>query len=232
MQIFAYAPGWADLVVAQLAVSHNTERPDLWGYACLCIGRNFDALINEYYEEIDYVTGSYLHVFSMLPPPRLFFESRISLLKQKSDVQEDAVYLKQRLTSMQGNYRSLYAYDDPRHKQQLISEKVRLLKDLASAGLRADQYADFLFFNFGGERGNIDIDVIAAKQSPIGERASHNLQMAFFERLGKQAEKHYLKQDSVETFVKSLGWEWSARIALQKALNLKTYIDGFLKGFT
>jgi hypothetical protein len=67
--IFEYARGWADLIVDQLAAARGSDNPFIWGYACLSIGRQFDPVIEEHYDEIDETTGDTLHVFSMMPPP-------------------------------------------------------------------------------------------------------------------------------------------------------------------
>lgn len=146
MFIFSYATGWADLVVDQLASARGSDNPFIWGYACLCVGREFDAVIGEYYDEINEITGETLHVFSMLPPPIGLLDERIQQMRRGG--LGSSSY--ERLLSLRNSTRA-YSVDPKRmadNKRIQIREKVELLKELEGAGLRVNQYADFLFFDF------------------------------------------------------------------------------------
>lgn len=224
MQVFAYARGWADLVVSQLAASHNTDNPEFWGYSCLCIGRKFDDIIEKLYPEIDYYTGPYLHIFSLLPPPESFLYKRINEMQKAKNVPDKVIYATDRLLALERDKGMYYFYD--RRKQ--IQEKVSILKDLSKAGLAVDQYADFLFFDFRKVNDEVHIEVIAAKSTPIKEGASSYDYIDLFANMGKKAELHYLKGDDVNKFVKDLSLEWSIKIGISKALGLKEYIFEFI----
>jgi hypothetical protein len=225
MQVFAYSAGWADLMLAQLAASHDSPDPTEWGYACLCIGRHFDEPLESLYDEIDVATGKFLHVFSLLPPPRTFVDRRLAELRQSRNTAGAVERVRTHLLALEARHSGLYHYK----RRQQVAEKVRLLKELADAGLRTDQYADFLFFSFRRESDDIDIDVIAAKQSPLAEGASSYAYVDLFQRMGRIAEKHHSRNDDVERFVSALSLEWSAKIALRKTFDLKQYIEGFFK---
>lgn len=224
MQVFAYARGWADLVVAQLAASHKTDDPVLWGYACLCVGRKFDDVIEKLYPEIDHVTGSYLHVFSLLPPPKEFLYEKIQALKLSSPSSKTILYAQNRLSALAHDKGMYYCYD----RRQQIQERVNLLKDLQNAGLSADQYADFLFFDFRKNENDIEIDVIATKSTHLKEGESDYSYIDLFAKMGEKAENHFRKGDSVEAFVKDLSIEWDLKFSISKVLGIKKYIKEFI----
>jgi hypothetical protein len=56
---------------------------------------------------------------------------------------------------------------------RVARERAVLLSDLRDAGVKAGMNTDFLFFNFrrAGEPGAMDIDIIAAEQSPLRDDA-------------------------------------------------------------
>ena len=221
MFIFTYSEKWADIVVSQLAARHQTTDPQHWSYACLCLGRAFDPILAKYYLEIDEILGPYLHVFSLLSPPRAFIEKKYQELRSRSD--DLSQRSKLLYESMLTGSRSLVP-----DERQMIREKVQLLADLRDAGLRADQYADFLFFSFRATDEDIDIDVIAAAAAPISEGASTNAFLDLFASMAKIAEKHYRANDPVEAFVNDLRLRWAIRIDIRKARDLYEYIRGFV----
>jgi hypothetical protein len=235
MFIFEYGQGWADLVTCQMTVTRGSNNPFVWGYACLCIGSQFDPIIEQRYAEIDYVTGEYLHVFSMLPPPKSFLDERLKESRGSSDLSSAVTY--ERLTRLRNSKR---AYPDSAEvgakrraelRHTMIDEKVRLLKELQEhGGMQVGLKADFLFFDFRrvGSDDDVDIDVIAAMQSPLGDSSTPSQYIQLFESMAKKAKQHYERADSVERFVKSLDISWSARIALNKTTNLKTFISLFV----
>jgi len=225
MHLMVYAKGWADLVVSQLAASHNTEDLACWGYSCLCIGRKFDDIIEQNYAEIDDVLGRHLHVFSMLPPPKSFLYERIKELDSASSVTEQALYATNRLLSLKQDKDMYYRYDRSRQ----IQEKVRLLRDLKEVGMPVNQYADFLFFDFRKPEEEIEIDIIAAKATPIKEDATSYEYIDLFKRMGERATFHYKKEHDVYRFVDGLNLEWSFQIAVSKIFGIHEYIKKFIE---
>jgi len=233
VQLFCYADGWADLVIAQMAATRESPKAMFWGYACLCVGRHFDDVIEELYEELDRATGEYLHVFSMLPPPRAIVEKRLMQLRViEPELPGPAAVMRERLTSLQSRTGQLYAYQGKGARRTQVGEKVRLLKELAEAGLKVDQYADFLFFDFHQRGDQVDVDVIAAKQSPVVEGASSYKYVDLFSQMGKKARSHYMRGDSVEVFVKDLGFDWAIHVALEKTFSLRIYLENLAKGLS
>ena len=221
MFIFTYSEKWADIVVAQLAARHRTIDPQHWSYACLCIGRAFDPILAKYYLEIDEILGPYLHVFSLLSPPREFIEKRYQELRSRSDALSQRS--KSLYESMLTGGRSLVP-----DERLMIGEKVELLRDLRNAGLQADHYADFLFLSFRATNDDIDIDVIAAAATPLSKGSSANAFLDLFASMAKIAEKHYKANHSVEALVNDLRLRWAIRIDIRKARDLYAYIRGFI----
>jgi hypothetical protein len=162
VHIFTYSKEWADLVVAQIATSHGTRCVAAWGYGCLVVGKEFEAVIERNWQAVDRIAGPYLHVFALIPPPKDFVGDRLRALKQASP-SDDRDFAIER-------YTALVSQADP-PKSILVREKIELLTDLRQAGLRADQYADFLFFEFRNEGADVDIDVVAAKSAAIAAEA-------------------------------------------------------------
>ena len=236
MFIFEYAKGWADLVVGELAASSESDRPDLWGYACVCIGRELEPFLEENYQEVNYVTGKYLQVFSMLPPPAHFLDQRIREMERA----DKSMYVSAALKRLSEIRASKYAYDDNivesgerrgqiRHKK--IEEKLFLLEELKEAGLEVSQRVDFLFFDFRRTEDDpdVDIDVIAAMQSPFDKKEGASNMMDLFERMATKAEKHYQQGDSVDEFVRSLRMNWSLHLAMSKATRIQEFIKSLLQ---
>jgi hypothetical protein len=97
-------------------------------------------------------------------------------------------------------------------------KKVQLLEELTEAGLKADQYADFLFFDFHriNKEDHVDIDVIAARQTPLEDGASSYKYIDLFQRMANKAEKRFRNGDSVESFVDDLSFEWNVKIAWRR----------------
>lgn len=221
MFLFEYSRDWADLVVTQLAARHQTIEPKHWSYACLCIGRRFDPILAEHYLEIDEILGPYLHVFSLLPPPREFIAQRFQEVRERSDaLSRRAKYLYE--SFLTGNR------SDLPNRGKMIREKVKLLADLRDAGLQADQYADFLFFAFHLDGRDVDIDVIAAATAPLPDDARPNVFLDLFASMAKTAEKHYRANHSVKAFVDDLSLRWTVQIDIRKASDLYGYIRRFI----
>lgn len=221
MYLFAYCRDWADLVVTQLAARHETLEPKHWSYACLCIGKRFDPILAEHYLEIDEILGPHLHVFSLFPPPRGFVAQRYQELRHRSDALS---------RNAKDFYESLLTGDRSSlpDRLKMIEEKVRLLADLRSAGLEADQYADFLFFAFHSDSGDVDIDVIAAATAPLPDNAQPKAFLDLFDSMAKIAERHSRANHNVEAFVNDLSLRWTIRIDIHKAQNLYSYIRRFI----
>lgn len=221
MFIFEYSQDWADLVVAQLAARHQTLESKHWSYACLCIGKRFDPILAENYLEINEILGPYLHVFSLFPPPLEFISQRYQELRRHPDaLSQGAKDFYEALLTKDRSYL-------PNHRR-MIEEKVNLLADLRTAGLNADQYADFLFFAFRSDSGDVDIDVIAAATAPLSDDAPPKALLDLFGSMAKTAERHHRLNHSVEDFVNDLSFRWTIRIDIRKAFNLYSYIRRFI----
>lgn len=219
MFIFSYPQIWADIVVSQLLVSHNSMDINKWGYCCLCIGKRFDEIIEKHYEEIDLVTGKYFHVFSLTPPPKKIILKRIfEITGSNLDSKHKSLLLEQ-LDS--------FLKSGTIEKWHQISEKVELLKELKDAGLNINQYADFIFLKVVNESQSIRVESIAAKAAPLHENSSPQDYINFFQRLSVSAEKHYRDHKSIEEFVADLSLEWSIRIHLRNTYKLFQYIKEF-----
>lgn len=211
MFIFGYSSVWADLVTMQMR-SVLGPNPATWGYACLCIGREIDTLLEDNYEAVDAASGDFLHLFSLRPPPKAFLATRIREAQFAGHhALADAL---QRGTQC------------PKDRGQQVAEKVRLLRDLASAGLRADQYADFLFFDFQQDGETYDVDVIAAKAAPSLKDEQGVL--SFFRGLSQKAHLCAAKGQSAEQFVASATLSWDAKVALQRTGKLGEYVAKFI----
>jgi hypothetical protein len=220
MQVFIYSKSWADLMVTQLTAGSGSGRAEAWGYSCLCIGRNFEDVLERRYEEIDLYSGKYLHIFSLLPPPRKFLNRRIAALRQEDSLQ--AEWLREKLLELL-NDRYLYAY----RRSDQIHEKVRLLRDLADDGLNVDEYADFLFFDYRLVLDETHVDVIAVKQSPMERTAKDEEFIKLFGRMGELATELWERGASAEDYVRLLDKKWARRLALRRARNLARYIFDF-----
>jgi hypothetical protein len=154
MHLFAYSKSWADIVAAQMAASHGTRCVGAWGYGCIVIGREFEKIIEDHWLEVNRLSGRYLHVFCLVAPPMEFIGNRLAKLRHSPKTKDTqyAIDLLQKSISLR-----------PPDKRIQVREKVCLLKDLAEAGLKVDEYADFLFFDFRNDGADVEIDVIAAK---------------------------------------------------------------------
>lgn len=221
MHSLEYTFDWANLVVGQLIASHRAISPELWGYACFCIGSQFDAFIAEHYYEIDYVVGDHLHVFTLLPPPKNLLDERIGRLMRVSDGRCDDA--RQRLEVLRQKWYS------PLDKDDLQRERAVLLSELRGAGVKADMETDFLFFDFRRveEPGAVDIDLVAAEQSPLKDGAATGEYFKLFKQMAEKAAESYERGDTVDQFASSLKWRWSVRIALSRTLHLKEFVSLF-----
>ena len=220
MNIFGYSEEWADLVVAQLATTHGTRHVSKWGYACLVVGKEFEEVIERNWDKVDKFTGPYLHIFSFLPPPKLFVQERLNALKQ-SPSSPDREIAKEK-------YLKLIQSEDI-DRSILIREKVCLLKDLREAGLKVDQYADFLFLQFRKEGADIIIDVIAIKNAGIPIGADDRDYLTCIDKMTSIAKKHYQRNSPANVVVKDMTLHWDVKVSIQKATGLCDYIKSFLK---
>ena len=218
MHILEYSADWANLVVAQSTARNQTLDPAHAGYACLCVGRKFDPILEKHYSEIDKVMGPAFHIFSLFPPPHDFIVEHFKALRTNEDAPSEAA---------RAIYKSLLGKDRIA-PHEIVREKVQLLIGLGDAGLKEGQYADFLFFAFrpGGSAG---LDVIAAAAQPPGDDAKPEAHVGLFATMAKKAATHSQANDSIETFVKDLPLGWTAPIDIQKAKDLSAYIEGFIK---
>jgi len=223
MHIFAYSKEWADLVVAQISTSHRTRCAAAWGYGCIVVGKEFEGVIERNWEAVNRIAGPYLHIFALIPPPKDFVGSRLRALKDSppSDDREFAIE----------RYTNLLRQPDP-NRSYLIKEKVLLLTDLRNAGLKADQYADFLFFEFRNEGADVTIDVVAAKSAAIDAPADDMEYLKCIERMAHLAKKHYQRSSSVHVLVKDMALLWDAKISILKAMGLFSYMKDFVKNIT
>jgi len=214
MFVFSYSDAWADLVVQQLNERLGPD-PTSWGYVCLCVGREFEELIHDNYEAFNEVSGKHLHIFTLLSPPWAFAQARAAMAEAKG------------MGTLAARIRET-ATPQPRGTQ--ISEKVALLKDLTRVGLKADQYADFIFFDFDvSSNWQVDIDVVAVKTAPKPSNEEEALQL--FAHMAKVAERKSTEGCSAEEFVASMNWKWSIRVALKSGMNLSKYVSEFLSSF-
>jgi hypothetical protein len=116
---------------------------------------------------------------------------------------------------------------------QMVEEKVKLLSDLRYAGLKADQYADFLFFGFRGtHKDDITVDVIAAQAAPVPDNANPSAFLDLFASMARVAEKHYRANDDVAKFTRDLSLRWALQLDIRKARDLFAYIRSFIAGVT
>lgn len=75
----------------------------------------------------------------------------------------------------------------------------------------------------------VDIDLIAAKQSPLNSQSGPQDYLELFRRMGEKAERHYHQGNPVEQFVRALSLEWNARISINLTDRLRTFLDYFIK---
>lgn len=210
-----YANDWADLVVSQLRTTLSTD-PATWGYACICVGRELEAFIMEQYASINDASGDFFHVFTLCAPPMGFVMSRIA------EAQGAQNYgLAKRLESV-----AKRKWNDPQHQ---IQYKVSLLTDLARAGLDADKYADFLFFDFRPHGEEVDIDIIAAKVAPRVSLSDPDAMLELFRELAQQATKCAALGLPAKEFVNRATWQWDFSVALTRSMKLFEFIRIFLR---
>jgi hypothetical protein len=219
MHLFAYSKSWADIVAAQIAASHGTRCVGVWGYGCIVIGREFEKVVEEHWLEVNRLSGRYLHVFCLVAPPLEFIGERIAQLRNGPQ-SEDSLYARDLLEKAI----SIHA---PKKRIQ-VGEKVRLLQDLADAGLNPGEYADFLFFDFRNAGPDIDIDVIAAKAALMNDGADTRAYLKCFQQLGELAAKAYKNGYSAEKFSRMVDAAWARRVLISKAPQLFGYIKDFM----
>jgi hypothetical protein len=213
MHILSFTEDWVDLIRLQLKASKNTDDPNRSGYACLCVGKKFDPVIEEYYSEIDEITGPNLHIFSLFPPPPKLYEDRIQRLK-KSTIKD----CKKREVLKKLNERKQIA--EGMEKRTIIHEKVLLLKEL---GLPPDQYIDFIFFQFS-DINSESIKVIYTISAPLKERESNYAYIDLFKKMGEKANIHFSQKNCLETYVKDLDWDFFQMGLLKKGIGLFSFI--------
>jgi hypothetical protein len=115
----------------------------------------------------------------------------------------------------------------------LIREKQELLMDLRDKGLRADQYADFIFFRFSNEgKNDVSIDAIAAKSPAIASTADDREYLKCIERMARLAKNHYQRGSSIDKLVRDMTLLWDVKIAILKTGSLFSYIKDFVKNIT
>ena len=220
MFIFEYGEDWANIFIARLAERHQALDPEHGSYACLCIGRKLDPILEQHYLEIDKILTPSFHIFSLFPPPHDFVVERFKALRTLEDAPSEAA---------RSSYKSLLNKErkDPPH--EIVRAKVQLLTGLVKAGLEDGQYADFLFFAFRPDCGIAGLDVIAAAAQPLDDDARPQAYIELFASMAKKAVTHSEANDSVEAFVKDLPLSWTARVDIQKAEDLLSYITGFIQ---
>lgn len=223
MNILRYSKDWADLMVAQLAATHGTRHTGVWGYGCLVVGEEFEAAILRKWHAVDRVTGAYLHVFALLPPPKEFVQKRFDTLRRLPR-SPDVEFAKEKYLEI------LQSIDFDR--EILIREKADLLADLRHAGLRSDQDADFIFFQFRNELDQVAIDVVAAKSAGIPPDADDRNYLACIERMARVAERHFKLNSPVAAVVRDMTLSWDVRVSIQRAARLCRYIKSFVNNIT
>jgi hypothetical protein len=193
MHSFSFAESWADIMTGQLTASRGYRDPAFWGYACLCVGNRFEAVLDQSYEDIDFFTGEYLHVFSFFPPPLQLVDARIAAMMGTNDSAIAAS-----LTYLQG-LRTKLTSEDPGGKMRgdLRRERILMLQALKDADVRVHPNTDFIFFDFRSlttsatRHGDIDIDVVAAMQSPMRGGTEVSKYVEFFQGMANIAEDSF-----------------------------------------
>lgn len=223
MHILRYSADWADLVVDQLATTYQTRCVGVWGYACLVVGREFEGVVERNWLAVSRLTGPHLHFFALLPPPREFVQERLNQLRDIPQSLETE-WVKRRLLDI------LVHRDIDR--SILVREKVNLLSDLRDAGLKSDQYADFLFLRFRNDGADVEIDVVAAKSAGIPADADDRDYLACIERMSRIAAHHYDRNSPITAVAKDMAFLWDVRVAIGRAGLLLGYIKSFLNGIS
>ena len=220
MFIFEYGKDWANIFIARVAARHQDLDPEHVSYACLCVGRKFDPILEEHYLEINKILAPSFHILSLFPPPHNFVVDRFKSLRTLEDAPSEAA---------RASYKSLLNKDrkDPPH--EIVRAKVQLLTGLVKAGLGDGQYADFLFFSFRPGGSIAGLNVIAAATQPLADDARPQTYIDLFASMAKKAVAHSEANDNVEAFVKDLPLSWTARVDIQKADDLLSYIMGFIQ---
>jgi hypothetical protein len=223
MHIFDYSREWGDIVVTQLAVSHNSLETDLWGYACLVLNEKLEEYLEKNYEKVDLLTGNHLHVFTMIPPPRHFVEERCRQIQNSASIDGGrASELFERLRRKTYPVRSIQK-----------REKARLLGDLDNSGFEPNLLADFLFFDFKriDDFQGVDIDVIAVKTAPIFDYSNQRDIERLFQDISDRAKKSFGKNHRAEEFVDILSAAWLRKIRIKEGTDIATFIIGLLQVF-
>lgn len=218
MYVMLNASNWVDLIRIQLKSSRDCNDANLSGYACLCVGKKFDEVIEKYYSEIDEHLGPYLHVFSFFPPPPKLYEKRLKEIRYSGfiDNKKDEII---QLLQDQHNSERVYQFE----RRTIIHEKVQLLKELSNLGLPTDQYIDFIFFSFSPD-SNDTIQIYGTKTCPMKDGESLYKYVDFFKRMGDKAYKHYAAGNPLETFVKDLTWDFTMGMLVKRGLDLFNFI--------
>lgn len=216
MHILFFGEDWVDLIRLQLKASKNTDNPNRSGYACICVGKKFDPVIEEYYSEINEVTGPNLHIFSLFPPPPRLYEDRIQRIKSSNIKDSKKREVLKKLVDKKQIAERIYSYD----KRTIIHEKVLLLKEL---GLPPDQYIDFIFFEFS-DINSKSIKVIYTTSTPLKDGESKYKFIDLFKKMGEKANIHYNQNNSIETFVKDIVWDFFQMGLLKKGMGLFSFI--------
>jgi hypothetical protein len=232
MYTFTFASNWAEIMTGQLVAFRGYPDPAYWGYACLCVGNRFEAVLSECYLDIDLYTGEYLHVFSLFPPPLQLVDARIKAMMKINDpaVEPSLVHLQRlRKNLISQNPKE----DGGRMKGILRNERNLILKALKDANVGVDASTDFIFFDFRSlvatRHRDIDIDVVAAMQSPMGKKEDVSKYVEFFQGMGTLAKDSFGQGHGVQQFVNRLQLRWSARISLNKIGSIRQYIGFFGK---
>jgi hypothetical protein len=219
MHLLEYNQQWADVIVSQIATSRGSRLTETWGYACLVLNKDIEKIVEENYEEIDFISGKYLHVFALIPPSQNWIAERYNKILRSKESAD-----KQYLIEI---FQRLLNRNSPPDKRTQITEKVRLLKELQECGFEPDMYADFLFFDFRNTDDDVDIDVIAAKTTSISNYGDAREVKSCFQKMSQIAEISYSKNYSADQFVKELTWEWGIKVSLKKGLEIWEYISKF-----
>jgi len=221
MHLFSYPNAWAvaDTVASQIAASRGTRCTEVWGYGCIVVGKQFEKALLQNWQDVDRLAGPYLHVFSFVAPPMDFIGDRMAKLRAlpKTDDTRRALGLLEDFINMR-----------PPDKSTQIREKVMLLQDLQRAGLKPDERADFLFFDFRNEGFDVEVELIAFGAAGINSDAPVNDCLCCFEQMGNAAEKASLQRLPASGYISMLNRAWSRQVMIKAAPRILEYIKKFL----
>jgi hypothetical protein len=157
-----------------------------------------------------------LHIFSLFPPPPRLYEDRIQRIKSSNIKDSKKREVLKKLVDKKQIAERIYSYD----KRTIIHEKVLLLKEL---GLPPDQYIDFIFFEFS-DINSKSIKVIYTTSTPLKDGESKYKFIDLFKKMGEKANIHYNQNNSIETFVKDIVWDFFQMGLLKKGMGLFSFI--------